>query len=130
MLEEQESFLELASSETLLAELQKVLSTDAQHWLTDLADGIHSGLERRDPKGMFFYFTAPPEMGAPISGATMIWRPARFSIIGITSCRLSLAALIHYVFHLLIKMSMFSQYRTKSSRASSGMLNSRKLWRL
>jgi hypothetical protein len=41
VIEEQESFLELASSEVLLAELQKVLSTDAQRWLTDLDDGIH-----------------------------------------------------------------------------------------
>jgi superfamily II DNA or RNA helicase len=59
VIEEQESFLELASSEVLFAELQKVLSTDAQRWLTDLDDGIHSGLERRHTKGLFFYFTAP-----------------------------------------------------------------------
>ena len=63
VIEEQESFLELASSEVLLAELQKVLSTDARRWLTDLDDGIHSGLERRDTKGMFFYFTAPRDKG-------------------------------------------------------------------
>jgi superfamily II DNA or RNA helicase len=63
VIEEQESFLELASSEVLLAELQKVLSTDAQRWLTDLDDGIHSGLERLDTKGMFFYFTAPRDGG-------------------------------------------------------------------
>jgi len=59
VIEEQESFLELASNEMLLAELQKALSTDARRWLTDLDDGIHSGLQRRDTKGMFFYFTAP-----------------------------------------------------------------------
>jgi superfamily II DNA or RNA helicase len=69
VIEEQESFLELASSEVLLAELQKVLSTDAQRWLTDLDDGIHSGLERRDTKGMFFYFTAPRD-----SGHAHFWR--------------------------------------------------------
>jgi SNF2 family DNA or RNA helicase len=63
VIEEQESFLELASSEVLLAELQKVLSTDAQRWLTDLDDGIHSGLQRRDSKGVFFYFTAPRDGG-------------------------------------------------------------------
>jgi hypothetical protein len=63
VIEEQESFLELASSEVLLAELQKVLSTDAQRWLTDLDDGIHSGSERLDTKGMFFYFTAPRDGG-------------------------------------------------------------------
>lgn len=69
VLEEQESFLELASSEALLAELQKVLSTDAQRWLTDLDDGIHSGLERRNTKGLFFYFTVPRD-----SGRAHFWR--------------------------------------------------------
>ena len=63
VIEEQESFLELASSEALLAELQRVLSTGAQEWLTDLDDGIHSGLERRGRKGMFFYFAASREDG-------------------------------------------------------------------
>ncbi|MBN8595700.1 MAG: helicase [Anaerolineae bacterium] len=64
VIEEQESFLELASSEVLLAQLQKVLATEARQWLTDLDDGIHSGLERRDARGMFFYFTAlHPEQG-------------------------------------------------------------------
>lgn len=63
VIEEQESFLELASSESLMAELQKVLGTDAQRWLTDLDDGIHSGLERHNAKGMFFYFTAPRDGG-------------------------------------------------------------------
>lgn len=69
VIEEQESFLELASSEALLAELQKVLSTQAQRWLTDLDDGIHSGLERRESRGVFFYFTAPRE-----SGRAHFWR--------------------------------------------------------
>jgi superfamily II DNA/RNA helicase len=92
VVEEQESFLELASSEVLLAELQKVLSTDAQRWLTDLDDGIHSGLERRDTKGMFFYFTAPRE-----SGRAHFWRyydlttrkiiDNRYHIMQIIACR-------------------------------------------
>src|SRR5690606_28932817 len=63
VMEEQESFLELASSEALMAELQRVLATNAQAWLTDLDDGIHSGLERGERKGMFFYFAAPRENG-------------------------------------------------------------------
>lgn len=63
IIEEQESFLELASSEALLAELQKALSSNARQWLTNLDDGIHSGLERQQAKGMFFYFTAPREHG-------------------------------------------------------------------
>jgi superfamily II DNA or RNA helicase len=92
VVEEQESFLELASSEVLLAALQKVLSTDAQRWLTDLDDGIHSGLERRDTKGMFFYFTAPRE-----SGRAHFWRyydlttrkiiDNRYHIMQIIACR-------------------------------------------
>ena len=69
VIEEQESFLELASSESLLAQLQNVLSTDAQRWLTDLDDGIHSGLERHNAKGMFFYFTAPRT-----NGTAHFWR--------------------------------------------------------
>jgi len=69
VIEEQESFLELASSEALMAELQKVLSTDAQRWLTNLDDGIHSGLERQQTKGVFFYFTTPRE-----SGHAHFWR--------------------------------------------------------
>lgn len=70
IIEEQESFLELASSEVLLAQLQKVLATEAHRWLTDLDDGIHSGLERRDIRGMFFYFTAPH----PEQGRSHFWR--------------------------------------------------------
>lgn len=70
VIEEQESFLELASSEVLLSELQKVLATEARRWLTDLDDGIHSGIERRDARGMFFYFTAPH----PVQGRSHFWR--------------------------------------------------------
>ncbi|HEX6386628.1 MAG TPA: helicase, partial [Anaerolineae bacterium] len=70
VVEEQESFLELASSEALLAELQKVLATEASKWLTDLDDGIHSGLERQQTQGVFFYFTAPH----PENGRSHFWR--------------------------------------------------------
>lgn len=70
VIDEQESFLELASSEALLAELQKVLATEAAKWLIDLDDGIHSGLERRDTRGIFFYFTAPH----PENGRYHFWR--------------------------------------------------------
>ncbi|MBK8798799.1 MAG: helicase [Anaerolineales bacterium] len=70
VIEEQESFLELASSEALLAELQNVLATEAQQWLTLLDDGIHSGLQRQGAYGIFFYFTAPH----PDGGAFHFWR--------------------------------------------------------
>ena len=70
VIEEQESFLELASSEALLAELQRVLATEASRWLTDLDDGIHSCLERRETRGVFFYFTAPDGE----NGRSHFWR--------------------------------------------------------
>lgn len=92
VIDEQESFLELASSESLLAELQKVLATEAARWLTDLDDGIHSGLERRDTRGIFFYYTAPH----PESGRQHFWRyydvarreiiDNRYHIMQIISC--------------------------------------------
>jgi SNF2 family DNA or RNA helicase len=75
VIDEQESFLELASSEALLAELQKVLATEASRWITDLDDGIHSGLERVRARGMFFYFTAPH----PEQGHSHFWRYLDFA---------------------------------------------------
>jgi hypothetical protein len=53
-----------------LAELQKVLATEAARWLTDLDDGIHSGLERQETQGIFFYYTAPH----PEDGRYHFWR--------------------------------------------------------
>lgn len=70
VLDEQESFLELASSEALLADLQRVLATEARRWLTDLNDGIHSGLQRQANRGIFFYYTAPH----PDGGRLHFWR--------------------------------------------------------
>ncbi|MBP7962131.1 MAG: hypothetical protein KBG20_17475 [Caldilineaceae bacterium] len=70
VIEEQESFLELASSEVMLSELQKVLATEAREWVTDLDDGIHSGLQRSHSRGVFFYFTAPHSEG----GRAHFWR--------------------------------------------------------
>lgn len=70
VIDEQESFLELASSETMFAELQRVLATEAARWITDLDDGIHSGLQRPNARGIFYYFTAPHADG----GRHHFWR--------------------------------------------------------
>lgn len=70
VIEEQESFLELASSEAMLAELQRVLTTDAARWVGDLDDGIHSGLQRAAARGVFFYFKALRNDG----GTSHFWR--------------------------------------------------------
>ena len=70
VIEEQESFLELASSEAMMAELQKVLASEANRWISDLNDGIHSGLRRQRARGVFFYFKAP----RPEGGSSHFWR--------------------------------------------------------
>ncbi|MHB8624979.1 MAG: helicase-related protein [Aggregatilineales bacterium] len=71
VIEEQEAFLELASSEALLAQLQKLLATEARQWLTDLDDGIHSAIQRPGMRGVFMYFTAPHPEG---EGRQHFWR--------------------------------------------------------
>ena len=70
VVEEQASLIELASSEALLAELQNRLSTEAQSWITDLDDGIHSSIQRNGECGVFFYFTAT----APDGSRRHFWR--------------------------------------------------------
>src|SRR5207247_8129992 len=59
VVEEQEQFAELVSSEFLLQNLKNLLDAGMPRMLEDLPDGIHSGLAREGAKGVFFYFTAP-----------------------------------------------------------------------
>ncbi len=59
VVEEQEQFAELVSSEFLLQNLKNLLDAGMRRMLEELPDGIHSGLAREGAKGMFFYFTAP-----------------------------------------------------------------------
>ena len=63
VIDEQEQFTELASSEFLLHQLQALLTTGAKQMLEELPDGIHSGLARSGYRGIFFYFTAPTSRG-------------------------------------------------------------------
>src|SRR5579883_1023204 len=58
VVEEQEQFVELVSSEFLLQNLKTLLDGGMRQMLEDLPDGIHSGLVRQGAKGIFFYFTA------------------------------------------------------------------------
>ncbi len=59
VIEEQETLVELASSEALLREIQQQLANDSmREWIESLPDGIHSGLHREQERGVFFYFTA------------------------------------------------------------------------
>jgi hypothetical protein len=71
VIEEQEAFLELASSEALFAQLQRLLATEGRKWLTDLDDGIYSSILRSGIRGVFMYFTAPHLEG---EGRQHFWR--------------------------------------------------------
>lgn len=63
VIEEQEQFVELVSSEFLLQNLKSLLDSGMKKMLEELPDGIHSGLVGRGAKGVFFYFTAAVRKG-------------------------------------------------------------------
>jgi len=56
VIEEEEQFTELASSEVLLQQLRAFLDIGGREALENLPDGIHSGLQRNGARGLFFYF--------------------------------------------------------------------------
>ncbi|MFQ5853507.1 MAG: C-terminal helicase domain-containing protein, partial [Candidatus Binatia bacterium] len=60
VIEEEEQFTELASSEFLLQQLRSLIEAGGQEMLESLPDGIHSGLAKEGAKGVFFYFQARP----------------------------------------------------------------------
>ncbi len=70
VVEEQERFMELASSEFLQQQLRALLEGGARETLEALPDGIHSGLHKAGSRGLFFYFTAPDRQ----SGRQHFWR--------------------------------------------------------
>jgi hypothetical protein len=63
VVDEEEQFAELASSEFLLKQIQELLAKEGKKWIEDLPHGIHSGLMRKEAKGLFFYFQAEKEKG-------------------------------------------------------------------
>ena len=67
VVEEQEQFVELVSSEFLLQNLRNLLDDRMRRMLEDLPDGIHSGLLRQAAKGVFFYFTARRNLGESLN---------------------------------------------------------------
>jgi SNF2 family DNA or RNA helicase len=58
VIEEEEQFSELASSEFLIKQLQGLLDAGGKEKLESLPDGIHSGLQKPRYRGVFFYFKA------------------------------------------------------------------------
>jgi superfamily II DNA/RNA helicase len=70
-LDEEEERAELAGPENLLRDLKDMLNRDGADQMTDLPNGIHSGLRREKCHGMFFYFQAPRSDGI---GLRHFWR--------------------------------------------------------
>ncbi len=70
VIEEEEQFTELASSEFLLQQLRNLLEAGGQEMLDSLPDGIHSGLIKGGARGVFFYFQAP----SPGGGKNHFWK--------------------------------------------------------
>jgi superfamily II DNA or RNA helicase len=58
VVEEQEQFVELVSSEFMLQTLRGILDDRQRQLLEELPDGIHSGLVKNGARGVFFYFAA------------------------------------------------------------------------
>jgi hypothetical protein len=58
VIEEEEQFTELASSEFLAQQLKGLIEAGGQEMIESLPDGIHSGLAKTGAKGVFFYFQA------------------------------------------------------------------------
>jgi hypothetical protein len=56
VIEEEEQFTELASSEVLLQQLRAFLDGGGREAIANIPDGIHSGIQRPGSRGVFFYF--------------------------------------------------------------------------
>ena len=80
VVEEQEQFIELVSSEFLLQNLKSLLNAGLRETVEALPDGIHSGLAHQGAKGVFFSFTAQEKRQQDVSlvevpkGRRHFWR--------------------------------------------------------
>ena len=66
VIEEEEQFTELASSEFLMQQLKTLMDAGGKEMLDSLPDGIHSGLAKAGAEGVFFYFQAPAKEGGKL----------------------------------------------------------------
>ena len=92
IVQEQEDFLELASSEFMLQQLKGLLAGGARERLESLPDGIHSGLHHSGYRGLFFYFISQePQNPETIQHH---WRYYDIETRKITDNRYTIASLI------------------------------------
>ena len=88
VIEDEEQFIELASSEVLLQQLRGFLDGGGRESLEQLPDGIHSGLQRAGARGVFFYFESKS------ADAQRFWKYYDFKTNNILDNRHVLATLI------------------------------------
>ncbi|RMF70352.1 MAG: hypothetical protein D6743_00405 [Calditrichaeota bacterium] len=91
VIDEEESFYELASHEFMLKELANLIKEGKEQELLDLPDGIHSGLVKSGAKGVFFYFKAKRKDG---QGHLHFWKYYDLAAKRIIDNRLFIANLI------------------------------------
>ncbi|MEX0885881.1 MAG: helicase-related protein [Phycisphaeraceae bacterium] len=91
VLDEEEARAELAGPEMLLKQLREMLDRQGAEEVTDLPDGIHSGLRRDKCNGIFFYFKAPRPSG---EGWRHLWRYIDAGTGEITDNRYRIAQMI------------------------------------
>jgi hypothetical protein len=92
VIQEQEEFIELASSELMLQQLKTLLAGGLKEKLENLPDGIHSGIHRSGYRGLFFYFTAPSGENPELS--QHFWRYYDIPTQKITDNRYTISSLI------------------------------------
>lgn len=92
VIQEQEEFIELASSEMMLQQLKTLLAGGLKETLDNLPDGIHSGIHRSGYRGLFFYFTAPDS--EDLDSRQHFWRYYDIHTQKITDNRYTISSLI------------------------------------
>ncbi len=92
VIQEQEEFIELASSELMLQQLKTLLAGGLKEKLENLPDGIHSGIHHSGYRGLFFYFTAPEPENA--EARQHFWRYYDIHTQKITDNRYTISSLI------------------------------------
>jgi superfamily II DNA or RNA helicase len=92
VIQEQEEFIELASSEFMLQQLKTLLASGAQERLDNLPDGIHSGLFHAGYRGLFYYFTVDDPANS--NKRQHFWRYYDIYTRVITDNRFTIASLI------------------------------------
>ena len=71
VIEEEEQFTELASSEVLLQQLRTFLDAGGRDAFESIPDGIHSGLQSPGFRGVFFFFRSKPVRGRTSGSITI-----------------------------------------------------------